>query len=71
MTKERKKIVRVVEKPYNTKNNRLNAIDGFGLSDEIPETQQAKINALKEKHWCLFYKNSTLFERELRYYAPK
>jgi len=71
MIKERRKIVRVVTKPYNTKNNRLNAIDGFGLSDDIPETQQAKIDALKNKHWCLFEKKSTQFEKELRYYAPK
>jgi len=71
MIKERKKIVRVVKKPYNTKNNRFKNIDGFDLSDDIPETQQAKINALKNKHWCLFEKKATQFERELRYYAPK
>lgn len=71
MIKEKKKIVRVVTKPYNTKNNRLNAIDGFGLSDDIPETQQAKINALKNKHWPLFEKKASVFEKELRYYEPK
>ena len=46
-------------------------IDGFGLSDDIPETQQAKINALKNKHWPLFVTKASRFDRILQYYAPK
>lgn len=59
------------EKRQHVSKGKFRNINGFRLSDDIPETQQAKINALKEKHWPLFEKKAIRFEKELRYYAPK
>ena len=59
------------EKRQYVSRDKFRNINGFGLSDDIPETQQAKISALKEKHWPLFEKKASQFEKELRYYAPK